>query len=253
MKRVATFLLALGSSTLITLGLALGIAHAQNVQGLDVQAARARADAQAQEQADFAREIARRGQEMARQAADTARGAATNRYQPGLSHRPGSNGVDLDALLGSSDGAAKASRGAKPRFIAFASLSMPPASLKQMLREVGVAGGVVVFRGFPNNSAKQFLAGVGKVVDKGVGLHGVGIDPRLFRAFDVQAVPTYVVASSDFQPCDGFHCQTELPPFDKIIGNVTPGYALGTIADGNGPGAAVARVYLAALHKMEAR
>ena len=239
--------LALAAASLAT------IALAQNIQGFDVQAARARADSQATEQAAFAREIARRGQEMSAQAADAARGASTNRYQPGPNHHPGSNGVDLDAMLASSDGAAKPSQAAKPRFIAFASLSMPPASLKQMMREVGGAGGVVVFRGFPNNSAKQFLAGVGKVVEKGQGLHGVGIDPRLFRAFDVQEVPTYVVASSDFQPCDGFHCQTELPPFDMITGNVTPGYALGTIAAGNGPGAAIARVYLAALRKIEVR
>ena len=168
-------------------------------------------------------------------------------------HRAGSNGVDLDDMLASADGAAKASRGTKPRFIAFASLSMPQASLKQMMRDVGGAGGIVVFRGFPNNSAKQFLAGAGKIVDKGVDLHGVGIDPRLFRAFGVAVVPTYVVASSDFQPCDGFHCQTALPPFDKLTGNVTAGYALATIAEGNGPGAAVARVYLAALHKMGAQ
>jgi conjugal transfer pilus assembly protein TrbC len=32
----------------------------------------------------------------------------------------------------------------------------------------------------------------------------IGIDPRLFRAFDVQAVPTYVAVSSDFDLCAGF-------------------------------------------------
>ena len=226
------------------------ISAAQTVQGLDVQAARGRADAEMAEQAVFAREMARRGKEMTAQAAEAARGAEANRYRAARAHRAGSNGVDLDDMLASADGAAKASRGTKPRFIAFASLSMPPASLKQMMRDVGGAGGIVVFRGFPNNSAKQFLAGVGKAVDRNVGLHGVGIDPRLFCAFDVTVVPTYVVASSDFKPCDGFDCQTELPPFDKITGNVTTGYALATIADGNGPGAAVARVYLLALRKM---
>jgi len=253
MSKIPPFMCGAVALVALAVGGLTTIAVAQTVRGLDVQAARARGDAQATEQAAFAREIAKRGAEMTEQAAQAARGVTTNRYRPAANHRAGSNGVDLDALLASADGAAKASRGTKPRFIAFASLSMPSASLKQMMRDVGGAGGVVVFRGFPNNSAKQFLAGVGKVVEKGVGLHGVGIDPRLFRAFDVEIVPTYVVASSDFQPCDGFHCRTELPPFDKIIGNVTASYALGTIADGNGPGAAVARVYLGALRKTEAR
>ena len=253
MRRSTIFILALASSIAVAIGLMVGIARAQNVQGLDVQAARARADVQMQEQAAFAREIAKRGSEMKTQAAEAAQAASRNRYRPGGSHRVGANGVDLDELLASADGAVKAGRGTKPRFIAFASLSMPAPSLKQMMHEVGAAGGVVVFRGFPDNSARAFLAGVSKSVDKGVGLHGVGIDPRLFRAFDVQSVPTYVVTSSDFQPCDGFHCQTELPPYDRLSGNVTPGYALSTIAEGRGPGAAVARVYLAALKKVDAR
>jgi conjugal transfer pilus assembly protein TrbC len=253
MNRATTQALGIAFSVLVWAGLAVTIARAQNVQGLDVQVARKRADAQMTEQAAFAREIARRGQEMTVQAADAARGVSANRYRVAPGRHVGTNGVDLDDMLASADGALKAGRGTKPRFIAFASLSMPPASLRQMMREVGGAGGVVVFRGFPDNSARQFLAGVGKLVDNNVGLHGVGIDPRLFRVFDVAVVPTYVVASSDFQPCDGFHCQTALPPFDRISGNVTTGYALSTIAEGNGPGAAVAKVYLAALRKVVAR
>jgi conjugal transfer pilus assembly protein TrbC len=253
MKRASTLLLAVAGSFAIAVGLVVTIANAQDLQGLDVQAARSRGDAQAKEQAAFAREIAKRGDEMKAQAGEAARAAGRNRYVPSVSHRAGANGVDLDAMLASANGAVKAGRSTKPRFIAFASLSMPAASLKQMMREVGGSGGVVVFRGFPNNSARAFLAGVSKSVDKGVGLHGVGIDPRLFRAFDIETVPTYVVTSADFQPCDGFHCHTELPPFDRISGNVTADYALSTIAGGSGPGAAVAKVYLASLKKVDAR
>jgi conjugal transfer pilus assembly protein TrbC len=253
MSRAATLILTLVGSAVVAIALLVGIARAQNVQGLDVQAARKRGDTQASEQAAFAREIAKRGAEMKAQAADAAQSAARNRYVPGGRRGEGTNGIDLDAMLASADGALKAGRGTKPRFIAFASLSMPPSSLRQMMHEVGDAGGIVVFRGFPGYSAKAFLAGVGKIVDKGVGLHGVGIDPRLFRAFDIQAVPTYVVSSSDFEPCDGFHCQTQLPPYDKVTGNVTPTYALSTIAQGQGPGAGVARIYLASLKKVVAR
>ncbi|WP_454887611.1 type-F conjugative transfer system pilin assembly protein TrbC [Sphingomonas oryzagri] len=229
------------------------VTYAQNVEGLDIQALHARGDAQAKEQADFAREIAKRGAEMRDQAMEVQRGAMANRARFGTVARPGAmgaNGIDLDSMLASANGAMKAGKDAKAGFIAFASLSMPSASLKQMMREVGGAGGIVVFRGFPGNSARQFLAGISKAVDKGQELHGVGIDPRLFRAFNVTEVPTYVVVSSDFQPCDGFHCTTGLPPYDRISGNVTPHYALTTIGAGGGPGAAVAKVYLASLDRL---
>ncbi|WP_371426052.1 TrbC family F-type conjugative pilus assembly protein [Tardiphaga sp.] len=72
----------------------------------------------------------------------------------------------------------------------------------------------------------------------------IGVDPRLFRAFQVQAVPTYVSVSSDFDLCAGFSCTTKVPPYDRMIGNVTVEYALSTFAEGNGPGARVAAVAL---------
>jgi hypothetical protein len=40
----------------------------------------------------------------------------------------------------------------------------------------------------------------------------IGIDPRLFRAFDVQAVPTYVAVSSDFDLCAGFSARPRFRP-----------------------------------------
>ncbi|KAB1990949.1 type-F conjugative transfer system pilin assembly protein TrbC, partial [Haemophilus parainfluenzae] len=91
---------------------------------------------------------------------------------------------------------------------------------------------VVVFRGFPNNSAKEFVSRLGQVVQKG-DMANIGIDPRLFRAFDVQAVPTYVAVSSTFDLCAGFHCHTKVPPHDRIEGNVTVDYALNTFAEAN--------------------
>jgi len=106
-----------------------------------------------------------------------------------------------------------------------------------------------VFRGFKNGSVKDFVAGLGPALEKGQKLDGVGIDPRLFRAFDVTQVPAYVVTGGDFEPCAGFHCTTALPPHDRLSGNVTVDYALSTIAGGRGPGAAAAKVYLGRLHQ----
>ncbi len=82
-----------------------------------------------------------------------------------------------------------------------------------------------------------------RVVNKGQ-FASIGVDPRLFRAFQVQAVPTYVSVSSDFDLCAGFSCTTKVPPYDRMIGNVTVEYALSTFAEGNGPGARVAAVAL---------
>ncbi len=119
----------------------------------------------------------------------------------------------------------------------------------ETIADTARAGGVVVFRGFPNNSMKLFTQAIARVVERQDEYDNIGIDPRLFRAFEVRAVPTYVVVSSDFDLCAGFSCRTAVPPFDRIIGNVTVDYALSTFAEGGGPGAAVARVGLANLRK----
>ena len=110
-------------------------------------------------------------------------------------------------------------------------------------------GGVVVLRGLPNNSAKALTAALSKVARPGEQLTGVGIDPRLFRAFGVVAVPTYDVTGSDFDLCDGFDCVTAVPPHDRMTGNVSAAYALETFARGGGPGALLAAQHLARLER----
>ena len=227
-----------------------GGSSAQTVEGLDLAKARARAKAQTTRDLEaFSREIARRGEALKGAAEQTRAGAVANRARVRAASVPGRHGagVDLDEMLAGSEELARAGQETKPRFIAFASLSMPSAALKEMMRDVGGAGGVVVFQGFPQNSVKLFMAGLSKAIEPRQQLNGVGIDPRLFRAFEVTAVPTYVVVSSDFEPCDGFDCTTRVPPYDRISGNITASHALRTFATGNGPGAAVSKVYLRAL------
>ena len=87
-----------------------------------------------------------------------------------------------------------------------------------------------------------------KVVSKDDQFASIGIDPRLFRAFDIAAVPTYVAVSSDFTPCDGLACKSVPPPFDAMSGNVSVTYVLETFSQDNGPGALVARTALANMH-----
>ncbi|MBC7496578.1 MAG: type-F conjugative transfer system pilin assembly protein TrbC [Sphingomonadaceae bacterium] len=225
-------------------------AAGQVVEGIDIGAARSRAKAQAHDLEAFSSEVGKRGEALRQQALDTRTAAQANRARVGSVKTGGAKGAfDFDAMIAGADAAAAGSKLERPKLIVFASLSMPVPSLKTLFRDVTRAGGVVVFRGFKNGSVKDFMAGLAPAFDKGEKIDGVGIDPRLFRAFNVEAVPTYVVTAGDIELCAGFHCTTPLPPYDRLAGNVTTDYALSTIADGRGPGSAAAKVYLGKLRR----
>lgn len=239
------------SAVLTATGLALGLASgggAQTVEGLDLAKVRERAKLSPEDAEAFGGVIAKRGEALKAQAAASAAAARANAERhartAAVSARPG-DPFDFDAMVAAAGREAGFADDA-PRLVAFASLSMPAASLRQMIDDVGRAGGVVVFRGFPGNSVKQFTGVLARVVPAG-GSNAVGIDPRLFRAFAVTTVPTYVVTSTDFDLCDGFDCTTHVPPHDRMSGNVSLGHALDTFAQGSGPGAGIAGLYRARL------
>lgn len=224
---------------------------AQTVDGIDVQAIKQRsADLQADVEA-FVDQVKDRGDAFREEAAKSRDAGTENMQRVAKTELPkGPDGpVDFDEIVQGASSNLAAGKGDAPQFIVFASLSMPPQSLKQLIGDTAKAGGVVVFRGFPNNSMKEFATRLGKIVDRQDDFANVGIDPRLFRAFDVQAVPTYVAISSDFDLCAGFSCQTKVPPYDRMIGNVSVEYALEQFSEGHGPGARVAAVGLANLRK----
>ena len=236
---------------------ALGGALAQDAQldfGLDLEAIRARAAHQAAEAEALATTVRQRAAAVVGEAEQSAHGGEANGRRYTAAAKPGASSGDafeFDALVAAAGDSARGALGDAPRFIAFASTSMPPASLKTMIRDVSRAGGVVVFRGLPQGSAKVFLAALARVLPPGEKRDGVGIDPRLFRAFAIDAVPTYVVAGSDFDLCDGFDCTTAVPPHDRLSGNVTPAFALRTFADGGGSGAQIAAQHLARLEERQ--
>lgn len=224
---------------------------AQTVDGIDVQAIKQRStDLQADAEA-FVNQVKDRGDAFREDAAQSRDAGMANMQRVAKSELPkGPAGpVDFDEIVAGAASNATAGKGEAPQFIVFASLSMPPQSLKKLIADTARAGGVVVFRGFPNNSMKEFAGRLGKIVDRQDDFANVGIDPRLFRAFDVQAVPTYVAVSSDFDLCAGFSCQTKVPPYDRLVGNVSVEYALEQFADGNGPGARIAAVGLSNMRK----
>jgi len=240
--------IALGVSVL----LGASVVVAQEIPGLDAEAIEKRA----QENAASAQEFVSRVLDRAAGARPDAQEVADATYRsvrkaPDALRHGTIAGADLDQIV-SGAGAQLAGddderRKAAPVFVAFASTSMPEQSLQRMIADVSKAGGIVVFRGFLPDGSKPFLAQLQKVVGQSGQSH-VRIDPRLFRAFDVQQVPTYVAVSSSFALCDALDCKSTPTPFDTMSGNVTTAYALQTFADGNGPGAAVAR---SALHNLE--
>ena len=52
---------------------------------------------------------------------------------------------------------------------------------------------------------------------------------------------------ADFSPCDGFACTDQVPPHDRISGNVNVAHVLETFSAGHGPGAALAANHLVRL------
>ena len=220
---------------------------------IDLEAIRARAASEVGEADALAAQARARASAVTAEATASAQDGKSNgwRYanEPKPRPKPGDPTFDFDRMVLDAGDMAKQGMGEAPRFIAFASLSMPAPALRQMMDDVTRAGGVVVFRGLTQGSAKVMTDALARVLKPGEQMDGVGIDPHLFRAFGIEAVPAYVVSSSDFDLCDGFDCTTAVPPFDRMSGNVTTAHALTAFAQGGGPGAKLAAQHLARLER----
>jgi conjugal transfer pilus assembly protein TrbC len=222
---------------------------AQGSDGVDIDRLRKEAKERQADLSSFTRDVSERAKTVQSDALSAREGGDLNAARAAelVGGIAGNDTMGIDEMLAQSSTVRSGGAGGPangPVFVAFASTSMPRDALKQMIRDVSAAGGVLVFRGFPNNSVKDFGAVMVQVLEKGQSTRNMGIDPRLFRAFHVQSVPTYVVTSNEVELCDGFACVSDVPPHDRLEGNVTAEYALTTIAGGGGPGSAAARVYL---------
>ena len=242
-------------SLLFTICASTGFAAAQSVNPdtLDIEAIRASAKAYSAEAEALAENVRARSEAVrneARQTQDQAR-ANRERYAQAVDQNTKDSKrdkvFDFDRMISDHAKMAEANLGDAPRLIAFASLSMPPQSLKALVRDTSAAGGVTVLRGFPGGSAKQLTKMLAAIASDGEQLSALGIDPRLFRAFDIKAAPSFVMASSDFMLCDGFDCKGAVPPHDRMTGNVSVEYALETFAGGAGPGSRLAALHLTRL------
>ena len=244
MRRLTVIIAALGAVAGIQ-------AYAQSVDGLDVEAVRKRSAAMKEDAQSFVEHVRNRGDAFREEAIAVRKDGTDNMVSLAKVDMPmnGGDTFDFDEIIKGASQNVAGTKGEAPQLIAFASLSMPPKALRQLIADTSRAGGIVVFRGFPNNSMKAFGEALGKVVTDRDQLANVGIDPRLFRAFNVQAVPTYVAVSSDFDLCSGLNCQTLVPPHDRLTGNVSVGYVLETFVNARGPGAGVSAVALSNMAK----
>lgn len=224
---------------------------AQTVDGLDLEAVRKRSAEMQDEAVAFVEQVKDRGDAFREDAASVRVGGMQNMERVATADLPkGPAGpIDFDEIVAGAATNIGAGAGEAPQLIVFASLSMPPKALRTLIEDTARVGGVVVFRGFPDNSMRAFTERLGRIVAREDDFANIGIDPRLFRAFDVAAVPTYVAVSSDFDLCAGFACRTKVPAHDRMVGNVTLEYALTSFAEANGPGARVAAVGLKRLHR----
>ncbi|ULB12509.1 type-F conjugative transfer system pilin assembly protein TrbC (plasmid) [Cereibacter azotoformans] len=159
------------------------------------------------------------------------------------------NDPRVRALLGAPDAEEVAAevraRYGETRAILFASFSMPDTSLRQMMREATAHDLTVVFRGFVNNSVFDTRARLEEVFAEDETGEAFGIDPTLFRRFDIRSVPALVVLAEDLGDCATPACESDPPPrHDRVSGNVPLETALRVIAAGNGEAASVARSLL---------
>ena len=90
-----------------------------------------------------------------------------------------------------------------------------------MLDYAKIYNGVIVLKGIENNSFKQTAEHVQRLSKEGEEA-AIIIDPTLFKQFEVERVPAYILAKQEKCPA-GLSCK---PSYDKITGNITPKYAL---------------------------
>lgn len=233
----------------ISLATAAGFAAASAQDAapeLDLAQVRARASEHAQDAEALATSVRTKADALAEDARAARQRSHENRaaYAATAQATASTGPLDLDGMIRAQADAEVTAMGEAPRFIAFASLSMPEPSLKALVRDVTRAGGVTVLRGFPQGDSARFKKRIAAIWSDSPEAGALGIDPRLFRAFDIEVAPSFVMIASDFAPCDGFDCRDILSPHDHIAGNISVAEVLDTFASGGGPGAQLARLHL---------
>lgn len=155
---------------------------------------------------------------------------------------------DVVARYNASKSGVKAKPG-ESDFIIFVSFSMPKDVLESLTQQAKETGAVMVVRGFKNGSEMQTKQAALDVNKAGVPWE---INPNLFKAFKVDSVPTFVVATADAQSVLDDGCSPEAT-FTSVTGNISAVLALDTIRLRAQPSIAkLADLRLAQIKKKEA-
>ena len=129
--------------------------------------------------------------------------------------------------------------------IVFMSLSIPEKSWREWSRQASWIGASLVLRGVAQGGLRATVKQIGGQLAEG---GGAAIDPRLFRLFEVKAVPAVAVVPGGVPPCTSRGCAEDpAPPHDVIGGNIGLDAALAAIAKEGGPGRETARRHLGKL------
>ncbi len=141
------------------------------------------------------------------------------------------------------DNLSKPARGSE--VIVFMSLSVPAAAWREWSVEAARIGAPLVLRGVARGGLRATVKRVGAHLPANA---GAAIDPRLFRLFEVKAVPTVAVVPGGVPLCTTRGCSADpAPPHDVIGGNIGLDAALSIIATEGGPGRETARRHLGKL------
>ena len=132
-----------------------------------------------------------------------------------------------------------------PEIIVFMSLSAPPAAWREWSLEAARIGAPLVLRGVARGGLRATVKRVGAHLAEGA---GAAIDPRLFRLFEVKAVPAVAVVPGGVPPCRSRGCSADsAPAHDLVRGNIGLEAALRIVAGEGGPGRGTARRHLGIL------
>ncbi len=104
-------------------------------------------------------------------------------------------GADLDRLASELRDAGKAVRNGKSGVFVLVSLSLPVGTLEALAGQSAGAGAALVLRGLADGGLRGTAEAIGRISRAVDGKPAWMIDPLLFRAHDVNAVPAFVVVA----------------------------------------------------------
>jgi conjugal transfer pilus assembly protein TrbC len=224
------------------LALAAGPLAAQDLDGPAIDQA---VEDALPEVTSFAAEVAGRAEAYAAEARtlkDDVFGRGT------LARELGIRGLAPFDLQDMSDGA---EQGEKAQVYVFASLGMPDASLRPLIRDAAKADVPVLLRGFRGGSFAETAKSLRALLGEEGGsepLGGVLIDPRAFAVFGIDQVPVFVAAAEALPQCRGLDCSVGAPAHDRVAGNMSLKAALRILA---GEGASATQASGSALARLE--